>query len=124
MEWFENLPQYCPPSDANPCNGTYYRIANGDPATSKDFFSQRKLQPEKVFKGQGINECITRAISVFAEIEDARKRLRLPKFRNAVIARVELEAKDGLIKKTFRDSHYSWWRSKDFNVEQAKIVKS
>lgn len=64
-DWFEILPEYCPPSDANRCVGTYYRIAQGDPATSADFFSQRKLQPDKVFTGKGIDECIARAISLF-----------------------------------------------------------
>lgn len=43
MEWFEELPVACPPSNATPCNGIYYRIANGNPATSLDFFSQRKF---------------------------------------------------------------------------------
>ena len=27
MEWFEDLPVACPPSDATPCNGEYFRIA-------------------------------------------------------------------------------------------------
>lgn len=62
-EWFEALPEQCPPTDAAQCNGYYYRIANGNPATTEDFFSQRKLQPDKVFKGLGIDECIARAIS-------------------------------------------------------------
>lgn len=123
MEWFENLPQRCPPNDAVPCSGRYYRIANGDPATTEDFFSQKRLQPNKIFKGHGIDECITRALSVFKDISDAKKRLKLPKFRHSRIACVELSCKDGLIKKTFADSHYSWWRSKGFNVEQAKIVQ-
>ena len=30
----------------------------GIPATSEDFFSQRKLQPDKTFKGEGIDDCI------------------------------------------------------------------
>jgi hypothetical protein len=122
MDWFEDLPQYCPPPDATPSIGTYYRIAEGDPTTSSDFFSQRKLQPNKVFKGQGVDECIARAVSLFQNIDDAKKRQKLPKFRPSVIACVTLEPKDGMIKKTFRDSHYSWWRSKLFNVEQAKVV--
>ena len=41
-EWFEELPDQCPPEDAMECNGVYFRIANGNPATSEDFFSQRK----------------------------------------------------------------------------------
>jgi hypothetical protein len=106
---------------ATPCNGIYYRIANGNPATSLDFFSQRKLQPNKIFVGKGVNECIARAVSLFKEKDDAKKRLKLPKFRYSVIAAVELEPKDGEMKKTFRDSHYSWWRSTNFDVKQAKV---
>lgn len=121
-EWFEILPEQCPPVDAKQCKGYYYRIANGNPATTEDFFSQRKLQPDKIFKGLGIDECITRAVSLFSEKEEAERRLKLPKFKKASIALVELKPKDGMIKKTFGIAHYSWWRTTDFNVSQAKIV--
>lgn len=93
MEWFEELPVACPPPDATPCNGEYFRIANGNPATSPDFFSQRKLQPNKIFVGKGINECIARAVSMFKDKDDALKRLKLPKFRHSVIAVVEFGTK-------------------------------
>ena len=86
MDWYEQLPPLCPPTDANPCNGRYYRIAKGNPANDSDFFSQRKLQPDKVFVGPGVDECIAHA-------------------------------------KTFSDSHFSWWRSNDFDVSQTKVVK-
>ena len=69
-EWFEALPEQCPPTDAAQCKG----------------------------------------------------RLKLPKFKNASIVIVKLEPKDGMIKKTFGIAHYSWWRTKDFNVSQAKTV--
>ena len=116
-EWFEALPEQCPPTDAAQCKGYYY-----NPATTEDFFSQRKLQPDKVFKGFGIDECIARAISLFSTKEEAERRLKLPKFKNASIVIVKLEPKDGMIKKTFGIAHYSWWRTKDFNVSQAKTV--
>ena len=51
MNWFEELPPSCPPADAVPCDGQFYRIAKGNPAEDSDFFSQRKMQPDKVFKG-------------------------------------------------------------------------
>lgn len=121
-EWFEVLPEQCPPKDAERCNGIYFRIANGNPANSADFFSQRKLQPDKVFKGLGIDECVAKAVSLFSNREEVEKRLKLPKFRDASIARVELKSKDGMIKKTFGIAHYSWWRTKDFDVSQAIIV--
>ncbi|MEB3375745.1 hypothetical protein SFC43_29870 [Bacteroides sp. CR5/BHMF/2] len=80
------------------------------------------MQPDKVFKGLGIDECVTRAVSLFSEREEAEKRLKLPKFKKASIALVTLEPKDGVLKKTFGIAHYSWWRTKEFNVLQAKIV--
>ena len=123
MKWFEELPPSCPPADAVPCDGQYYRIAKGNPAEDSDFFSQRKMQPDKVFKGLGVDDCIARALSVFADKSDATRRLKLPKFRDAKIAEVTLEPKDGLMKQTFSASHYSWWRSMDFDVLQAKIIE-
>jgi len=123
MEWFEELPPSCPPSDATDCQGTYYRVSNGNPAESCDFFSQRLLAPDKKFKGEGIDECIVRAVSVFAELDDAKNLLKLPKFKRANIAELHLQEQDGKIKKTFKKSHHSWWRSKSFNVNNAKIIE-
>lgn len=123
MEWYEELPEQCPPVDAAPCTGRFYRIAKGDPATDGDFFSQRKLQPNKVFTGLGVDECIARAVSLFSDKDDACKRLKLPKFKHANIAEIVLTPKDGVMKKTFSDSHYSWWRSKSFEVSQAIILE-
>ena len=114
MNWYEQLPALC--------GGTYYRISKGNPATDCDFFSQRKMQPNKTFTGLGVDECVARSISLFSEVNDAARRLKLPKFRSANIAVVTLQPKDGVMKKTFSDSHYSWWRSTDFDVSQAKIV--
>ena len=49
-EWFETLPEQWPPTDAKQCEGYYYRIANGNPATTEDFFSQRKMRRIKSLK--------------------------------------------------------------------------
>lgn len=78
---------------------------------------------EKIFNGKGIDECITRAVSVFSCIDDAKKLLKLPKFRNGCIAIIVLSETDGVIKKTFSASHFSWWCSVDFDYKMAKIVK-
>lgn len=121
-KWFEVLPEQCPPTDARKCEGCYYRIANGNPATTEDFFSQRKLQPDKVFRGLGVDECVTRSVSLFSDKGEAEKRLKLPKFKKACIAVVELKPKDGVLKKTFGTAHYSWWRTTSFDVSQAKII--
>lgn len=122
MNWFEDLPPLCPPADAIPANGTFYRIAKGLPTESNDYFSQRRLQPTKEFTGEGIDECITRSVSLFQSAEEARKRLRLPKFRNQQIVVVELTPADGVVKKTFGPAHYSWWRTKEFDYTKAEIA--
>lgn len=122
-KWFEELPEQCPPEDAKECNGIYYRIANGNPATSADFFSQKRLQPDKIFTGEGIDDCIVKSISLFSDRKEIEKRLKLPKFRKGVIAEVRLEPKDGMIKKTFGNAHYSWWRTNEFEVSQAKVLE-
>lgn len=122
QQWFEDLPRECPPADSQACDGTFYRVACGNPATSADFFSQRKLAPERVFQGAGIDECVVRAVSVFASLKDAQRLLKLPKFKQACIARLSLRPEDGNIKKTFKTSHHSWWRSLSFDVSTAKIM--
>lgn len=76
--WFESLPESCPPADSEKCQGIYYRVAIGNPAQSEDFFSQKKLAPDKTFTGEGIDECIVRAVSVFSELTDAKRLLHIP----------------------------------------------
>lgn len=122
MKWFEELPSQCPPADAVPAQGRFFRIAKGLPTESEDYFSQRSLQPNKVFIGEGIDECIVRSVSVFCSLDEAKMRLRLPKFRTQTIVAVDLEPSDGVIKKTFGPSHYSWWRSVDFNFSKAVLA--
>ena len=122
IEWFESLPEKCPPGDAEPCNGTYYRIISSKTPSAGDFLSQRSLQPEKHFIGNGVDDCIVHALSVFGVVQDAVRRLKLPKFRFSSIVMLHLEPKDGVMKKTFSDSHYSWWRSTEFDFNGAQTV--
>lgn len=121
-EWFEQLPEQCPPKDAMPCNGVYYRIAKEVPTDSDDYFSQRKMQPNGIFIGNGVDECVLHAVSLFSVLGDAQKRLKLPKFRKQIVVKVTLTPKDGVIKKTFGTSHHSWWRSTKFEYVQVTIA--
>lgn len=120
--WFEVLPEQCPPKDANPCDGCYYRIVKSLPTPSEDYFSQRAMNPDKVFSGEGIDECIARSVSLFNSVDEAKKRLKLPRFKNQTIVSVALEPKDGIMKKSFGPAHYSWWRSTEFDITKAKLA--
>lgn len=120
-DFFEELPSECPPAKAvYPHNMEVYRVVFGRPAGSSDFFSQRKNSPNKVFNA---NECIARAVSVFNNIDSAKKLSKIPSFKNSQVAKVILREEDGLILKTGKDnSHYSWWRSKIFDPQTAILI--
>ena len=124
IEWFENLPEQCPPKDAvNPEGMTVYRFSFAGIPDEADFISQRMLNPERVFNG--VDECTARSLSVFDNIEACQNRLKLPRNRKrfSSILKVNLEGGDGLIMKTFRNqNHYSWWRSNTFNFENVSIA--
>ena len=121
-EWKEDLPEQCPPLTAIEVeNFICYRAVNGNPATPKDFFSQRRLSPKAAFKN--VTECVARACSVFTSIESLKERtLRLPKFKNALVAELCLQPKYGVVEQGVND-HCSWWVDTAFSPERdAKII--
>ena len=87
------------------------------------YFLYKNLQKYFIFIGKGIDDCIVKSISLFSDRKEIEKRMKLPKFRKGVIAEVRLEPKDGMIKKTFGAAHYSWWRTNEFEVSQAKVLE-
>lgn len=121
-QWAEKLPKNCPPPDAyQPKGEVFYRVLKGDPAKEEDFYSQRRLAPNQVFKD--VSECTARAVSLFANEKYARDLLKIPKFKGGLVAEVELHPQDGLVLETkHRTTHYSWWRSTAFNFMTARII--
>jgi hypothetical protein len=126
MEWFEKLPEQCPPQEATvPNNETFYRIIKGNAVEDNDFLSQREIRGvDLVFHSKEITECIARAVSIYKTVDDATSLLKLPKFKNCEIAKVSLNIDDGLVLKTMRNSHYSWWRSKRFDINKANVYRN
>ncbi len=114
--WFENLPDKCPPNDAfAPSGHTFYRLINGQTATSDDYISQRAEFPWKKFVG--IDECIERAVSIFSLEADCEKMLKFARHRHKRVYAITLNEKDGLVKQTFKPSHHSWWRTSTFKID-------
>lgn len=116
MNWFEELPNNCPPNDAEEPNGrVFYRLCKNNPTDSKDFFSQKKDNPDNKFSG--ISECILRAVSVWDNREKCLGIKKFPTQRDKIVGEIVLNNSDGLIKSTFKQHHYSWWRGNSFNPE-------
>jgi hypothetical protein len=123
MNWSKNLPDECPPKEAfEPKKFKIYRFIKGTSLTVKDLQSQRVLQPSKIFRG--VDECVTRSLSVYSELETCRNMLKLPANKNRWqnVAEIELSANDGLIMKTFGRGHYSWWRSDKYDLKSSQVV--
>ncbi len=126
MEWAEDLPEGCPPEDAiSPDSGLFFRAVQTFPPTENDFYSPRKLQPNRQFR----DECAARALSVCDTIEGCKQLKKHSFFRNHLIASVVLDKECGLIKwhpSALGKSHYEWWLNTEFNpipkcVEVGKI---
>ena len=111
--WFEELPLQCPPADAKTPSGTFYRLAENSTATCKDFWSHRKLYPNRSFN---TTECIARSVSIFNSKTSLEKLKKLSLHKDKTIVAINLNESAGVLKKTGQDeSHFSWWRLSSFN---------
>ena len=121
MNWYEKLPDNCPPEDAfEPDGKEFFRLCVGNPATDTDFYSQKKEDANRSFAG--IPECILRSVSLWDDKNKCLKQKKYPTHKNKILCKIELNKGDGLIKNTFKPNHYSWWRSNNFDPALSEIV--
>lgn len=114
-EYRDELPPGCPPDAAEEPTIPIevFRLVHNNPPTADDFRSQRTEHPTARFT---VDECIARGLSVWVEFESARNARRLPKFKNALIARLRLGAGAGRMMQTFRQAHRTWWPYKGYDI--------
>ena len=108
MQYHEPLPEGCPPDSAEEIISPriVYRLVRKSPPKDKDFRSQRAENPTARFN---VSECMARGLSVFANRRDAEKWTKRGNLRGWAVFQVVLAEGAGRIKKTGRDSHYTWW---------------
>lgn len=114
-EWAEPLPEECPPQEArDPEDEVFYRLVD-EPTRPKqsDFFSPRKLKPQRNFKDASL--CETLGLSVFSTIDACRKVGKLAGLRDKQVAEVTLPPECGVVLQTRGPKHYSWWLKAAFN---------
>lgn len=120
MDWAEKLPQQCPPAEATqPNNTAYYRYVATIPLCEADFHSHRKLFPLKKF---GVDECTANSLSVFSNPEKIKDWSKLPNFKGKKLIEIVLPPESGVVIKSGKENHYSWWRVKNFIPETHKLV--
>jgi hypothetical protein len=115
FDWAEDLPEGCPPADANPPdNREFYRLVDTIPPTQPDFHSNAKLRQRH---GLGPDECINRACSLWNTRRQCEKQTAFPTLKMKKVVKLTLTAESGLVLRTHRSSpgHHSWWRAEAFD---------
>lgn len=121
MNWYEELPDNCPPIDAfEPKGNEFYRLCKGSSAISSDFYSQKKENPSRTFAG--VPECLLSSVSIWDDKNKCLHQKKYPTQKNKTVCKIILEKEDGTIKNSFKTNHYSWWRSESFNPALALTV--
>ena len=128
--WPPDFPDDCPPEQAYPANGTYYRIVKNDPPKSGDFVSVYYLNRGRAMTeiGRGRKtECETMGLSVYTDRDDAANcALQYPKIGDR-IASVALTSVSGKVLYTGGrfPTHHTWWKDSDFDpTDVAQVVAS
>lgn len=122
-QWACAMPEGCPPENIQvPFEHPFFRLAQDAAAVSeKDFLSYAELDPQRHW-GEMLPLAV--GLSLIDNETKARKNLKLPMFRQykGIISLV-LSPTDGVVKQTgMHRSHYTWWRTKIFEISNAKML--
>ena len=127
LRWPPGFPEDCPPQEAYPANGVYYRIVKNDPPEPGDFASlyrqNRQLADDRIQSGRA-TQCQTMGLSVFADGNEAvRRAIRFHLIGNK-IARLTLGPAAGKIlpTPTNGDSHHTWWQAVAYDPTDGATV--
>ena len=115
MTFREHLPEECPPNEAEEIAQVQvvFRLVRTDPPTDSDFFSQRAEKPNNQFN---LPECQARGLSVFSEVREAEKLLKLRHLKAMLICQLTLDKGAGYMLRTGHRSHFTWWPLADYHV--------
>ena len=119
--WPADFPPNCPPNEAGPADGAYYRIVKNDPPKLGDFVSVYHLDQERAEKQVSdgkISLCEIMGLSTFTDEEHARACARQFPRLGSKIAKLSLGKEAGKALSTPRDiwvSHHTWWQATEFD---------
>lgn len=125
VEWATNLPEGCPPQNILvPLNAKMYRLTlEKDKVSEDDFKTYLEKFPEKNYSGSLKN--MAAGLSLLSTNEPLEL-FNLPLMKNFNgVAELNLNPTDGVLQKTGKDDkHYTWWRTNQFDINSAKMIKN
>ena len=113
MNFPQDWPKGCPPSEAEGANGVYFRVGRYNPPAAEDFQSQAELG-----LAVGGDECLRVGLSMLRTLADAKHLTRLNGRLGKVIYQGNLDASHGQSKLTSSQrspSHTTWWPFADMD---------
>lgn len=123
IEWANDLPENCPPENILvPEEEEFYRLLlNEDQIVDEDWKSQKELHPQSTYEGE--NYINAHGLSVLKTVNN--NIFKLPRYKRFKgLAKVILNPTDGVLKKTYGDQHYTWWRTTSFDIDSAEIIRN
>lgn len=119
------LPPDCPPSTAQPYNGTIYRLVKSDPATNDDFRTHFVLFPGRKWKQHELCPAHGLSVGLTAQAAAAQASRFGRRFKAATwyVAAAALDGSAGPIEQTFNPAHHTWWPRTGFNFAAAFTVQ-
>jgi hypothetical protein len=124
IEWAVELPEGCPPQEILvPENERMYRLTlNTDKVTEDDFKSYMEMFPEKKYTGN--LKVMAAGLSLIST--NKPQSIILPMMKKFYgIAELILNPEDGVLLQTGKNpEHYTWWRTKKFDINSAKIISN
>lgn len=112
LEWPEHFDESCPPRDAVPAEGNFYRLVKKSEISENDVRSGWEKNPSRYLGLDSEAQCTNMGLSVFGEIEDIEYvRKSCGGMKNRSIALGPIDGA-GQMKHTPSGgkSHHTWWR--------------
>ena len=122
--WTCTMPDGCPPDDVLvPSEHSFFRLAKqADTYSEVDFQTYAEACPQRHW-GEQLPLAV--GLSLIDNEAKARRNLKLPMFRQykGIIA-LMLNPADGVLKQTgVHRSHYTWWRTRQFQMSNLKMLQ-
>lgn len=123
-QWASEMPAGCPPEDVMvPSEHSFFRlVSHSDTYTADDFKSYAETDPKRNW-GERLPLAV--GLSLIDNEAKARKNLKLPFFRQFKgILALTLNPTDGVVKQTgVHLSHYTWWRTRSFQMSNLTMLQ-
>ena len=122
--WTCTMPNGCPPEDILvPSEHLFFRLAKqAETYSEADFKSYAETDPQRHW-GEQLPLAV--GLSLIGNEAKARHNLKLPMFRHykGIIA-LMLNPTDGVVRQTgVHRSHYTWWRTRQFQMSNLKMLQ-